>query len=501
MNKRGSGILLHITSLPSQFGIGDLGPDAYRFVDFLAQSGQRYWQVLPLNPTNPGGGNSPYYSSSAFAGNALMISPELLEKEGLLSKSDLKDIPDFEEKQVDYNKVSSFKEKLFSTAFNNFKNNSEKLNNSFSEFCSTHSHWLDDFALFNALKNHFNQEIWTDWQKEIRDREPDALRIFRKKLNRQIELEKFLQFIFFQQWFDLKKYCKEHSIQIIGDVPYYVSLDSADVWENHPIFKLDENKNPTHVAGVPPDYFSKTGQRWGNPVYRWDILKDQKYIWWIERIEHNLQMYHWIRIDHFRGFVGYWEVLATEKTAINGKWVQAPADDFFNTLLQNDPQLPIIAEDLGVITQDVKEIIRKFNFPGMKVLLFAFDESLPRNPYAPHNHIPNCLIYTGTHDNNTIRGWFEEEASEDTKKRLFQYIGHKIKKEEIHWEIIRLALGSVANLAIIPMQDILGLRSDGKMNKPGTANGNWKWRLLPDQITEALIQKLREMTEIYGRVN
>lgn len=499
MNKRGSGILLHITSLPSQFGIGDLGPDAYRLVDFLSQAGQRYWQVLPLNPTNPGGGNSPYYSSSAFAGNALLISPELLEKEGLLSKSDFGDAHDFKDKQADYDKVINFKDKLFSIAFNNFKNNSEKLNSLFSEFCSAHSHWLNDFALFNALKSHFNQKIWTDWPNEIRDREPEALRTFQKKLDRQIEFEKFLQFIFFQQWFSLKKYCEEHSVEIIGDVPYYVSLDSADVWENYPIFKLDANKNPTHVAGVPPDYFSETGQRWGNPVYRWDVLKDQNYTWWIERIEHNLQMYHWIRIDHFRGFVGYWEVLATEKTAINGKWVQAPAEDFFNTLLQKNPKLPIIAEDLGVITDDVKEIIQKFNFPGMKILLFAFDESLPKNPYAPHNHIQNCLIYTGTHDNNTARGWFEEEASDDMRKRLMQYVGREIREDEIHWELIRLALMSVANMAIIPIQDVLGLKSNAKMNRPGTSSGNWKWRLSPGQLTEAVVQKLRAMTEIYGR--
>ena len=499
MMKRGSGILLHITSLPSQFGIGDLGPDAFHFIDLLAKSGQKYWQLLPLTPTNPGTGNSPYLSSSIFAANSLMISPELLLQDGLLSQSDLIDIPNFPENQVDYNNVIVYKDKLFQTAFQNFTNNKDNLKNSFLEYCSTHSKWLDDFALFKSLKEYFNQRTWLDWPKEIRDRKKNSLNLFRKKLHGKIEYEKFLQFIFYHQWHNLKKYSEEYSIEIIGDVPYYVSLDSSDVWVNYSIFKLNENKHPTHLAGVPPDYFSETGQLWGNPVYRWDLLKKQKYKWWIERINHNLEMYHWIRIDHFRGFVGYWEVEATEKTAINGKWIQAPAEDFFNTLLNDNPQLPIIAEDLGVITDDVKEIIQKFNLPGMKILLFAFDENLPKNPYAPHNHIPNCLVYTGTHDNNTIRGWFEEEISSDTKRRLLQYIGREISEDEIHWEIIRLALSSVANTTIIPIQDILGLKSDAKMNKPGTANGNWKWQLTPRQITEAVLQKLRAMTEIYGR--
>jgi 4-alpha-glucanotransferase len=500
MNKRASGILLHITSLPSQHGIGDLGPEAYRFVDFLDRAGQRYWQVLPLNPTNPGAGNSPYNSPSAYAGNSLMISPELLAKEGLLSESDLSNAPNLQKNQVNYEAVIAYKDELFRIAFQHFMNNGSNLEGSFLEFCTHHSRWLDDYALFKSLKNYFHQKIWIDWEEEIRSRHPEALQLFQKKLKEQIEYEKFLQFVFFRQWSDLKKYCEHHSVEIIGDVPYYVSLDSVDVWKNHAIFKLDENRRPTHVAGVPPDYFSETGQLWGNPVYRWDLLKEQGFDWWIERIEHNLAMCHWIRIDHFRGFIGYWEVSATQKTAINGTWVKAPAEDFLNSLLRKNPRLPIIAEDLGVITDDVKEIIQKFNLPGMKILLFAFDDSLPRNPYAPHNHIQNCLIYTGTHDNNTIRGWFDEEASKETKARLFHYLGRKVKKEEIHWEFIRMALSSVADLAIIPVQDVLGLKSDAKMNRPGTANGNWKWRLQPDQITEALIQKLRAMTEIYGRV-
>lgn len=500
MMKRGSGILLHITSLPSKFGIGDLGPDAFRFVDFLAESGQKYWQLLPLNPTNPGGGNSPYYSSSAFAGNPLMISPELLEKDGLLCKSDIKNSPDFPKNQVDFDSVISFKTKLLKTAFKNFRNNNYHLKNTYSEFCSAHSIWLHDFTLFSAIKDHFGQKIWTDWPKEIRECQPEALDLFKEKLAEQIEFGKFLQFIFFQQWSNLKKYCEKISVEIIGDVPYYVSLDSAAVWMNYHIFKLDESRHPTHIAGVPPDYFSKTGQLWGNPVYRWEILKEQKYKWWINRLNHNLAMYHWIRIDHFRGFVGYWEVEATEKTAINGKWVKAPAEDFFNTLLQENPRLPIIAEDLGVITDDVKEIIDRFNFPGMRILQFAFDKNIANNSYAPHNHIPNCLVYTGTHDNNTIKGWFEEEIDAETKKRLSQYIGASVRAKDINWELIRLALMSVANMAIIPIQDILGLNSDAKMNRPGTANGNWRWRLEPRQISKAATRKLRNMTQIYGRI-
>lgn len=498
MIKRGSGILLHITSLPSRFGIGDLGPEAYRFVDFLAKAGQKYWQVLPLNPTDPGAGNSPYYSPSAFAGNPLLISPELLQQEGLLSEGDLKD--DFPPtNQVDFQAVIDLKKRLFHIAFKNFRKNDEHLGNSFSEFCAAEAQWLDDFALFNAAKIHFTHRTWTEWREDVRDRQPAALDSLRQELHDQIEYEKFLQFVFFRQWMNLKNYCEEKSVEVIGDVPYYVSLDSADVWKNHPIFKLDEKRQPTHVAGVPPDYFSETGQLWGNPVYRWEALREQKYAWWIDRLEHNFKMYHWIRIDHFRGFVSYWEVPASEETAINGKWVKAPAEDFFNTVLEKNPRMPIIAEDLGVITDDVREIIRKFDFPGMKILLFAFDESLPRNPYAPHNHVPNCLIYTGTHDNNTTRGWFEEEAPPEMKQRFMRYIGRKITAGEVHWEMIRLALMSVANLAIIPMQDVLGLASEAKMNRPGTADGNWKWRLTPGQISEAAIKKLREMTEIYGR--
>lgn len=500
MNKRGSGILLHITSLPSNFGIGDLGPEAYHFVDFLSQAAQKYWQVLPLNPTNPGAGNSPYNSSSAFAGNPLLISPVLLQREGLLSDADLQNSFDPQQNRVDYEAVTNFKDGLFRIAFENFKNDRQKFENAFSEFCSRHSQWLEDFALFKALKMHFDHKSWMDWDEEIRDRQPQAMNSFSQQLSDKIEYEKFLQFVFFRQWQNLKKYCEDHSVEIIGDVPYYVSLDSADVWTNHGIFKLDENRQPTHIAGVPPDYFSQTGQLWGNPVYRWDVLKEQGYAWWIERIDHNFRMYHRIRIDHFRGFVGYWEVPASEETAINGKWVKAPAEDFFNTILQKNPRLPIIAEDLGVITDDVREIIKKFNFPGMKILLFAFDESLPRNPYAPHNHVENCLIYTGTHDNNTARGWFEEEAADDIKKRFMNYIGREIGAEEIHLELIRIALRSVANMAIIPIQDVLGLGANAKMNRPGTADGNWKWKLTPGQITEPVIHQLRAMTEIYGRV-
>jgi len=313
-------------------------------------------------------------------------------------------------------------------------------------------------------------------------------------------MEKFLQYLFFKQWFSLKNYCNSKNIQIIGDVPIYVSFDSVDVWANPGIFKLDKKKMPTFIAGVPPDYFSKTGQLWENPVYRWDVLKETRYSWWVKRIEHNLRLFDVIRLDHFRGFVAYWEVPANEKTAINGKWIEVPAEDFFSTLLKHFPNLAIIAEDLGFITPDVIEVIDHFRFPGMKLLIFAFGDDFPKSSYLPHNHTKNCVVYTGTHDNNTVKGWWRREASPEDRKRLFKYIGREVEEGNIQWEFIRLAMMSVADMVIIPMQDILGLGEEARMNLPATAEGNWEWRLIPEQLTPSLAKRLSEMTEIYGRV-
>ncbi|HHT9105735.1 MAG TPA: 4-alpha-glucanotransferase [Candidatus Wujingus californicus] len=497
MRRRASGILLHITSLPSPYGIGDLGTDAYRFVDFLVESRQSIWQILPLNPTESALGNSPYYSPSAFASNTILISPDLLYQNGLLDKSNLSPIPPFKNDSTYYQQAIEYKKHIFRFAYERFKG--KNVPYEYEQFCSENSYWLDDYALFVVLKEFYNGKIWGEWLPETRDRRQDALQKFRKQYQEKIELEKFLQYIFYKQWASLKKYCNDKGVQIIGDVPIYVCYDSADVWANPDLFNLDEKKRPAFVAGVPPDYFSKTGQLWGNPVYNWGRLKETGYKWWIQRIRYNLKLYDLIRIDHFRGFIAYWEVQVTEKTAINGHWVDAPAEDFFTTLKRNFTNLPVVAEDLGIITHDVREIMFRLGFPGMKILQFAFGQDLPTNPYILHNHVKNCIVYTGTHDNNTIRGWYEKEISIEDKERLFRYLGREVSVEEIHWVLIRLAMMSVANTVIFPMQDILGLDEKARMNRPSSAEGNWLWRLLPEQITILLIQRLREMTEIYGR--
>jgi len=495
MNKRGSGILLHITSLPSPYGIGDMGSCAYEFADFLSKTKQRFWQILPLNPTDPVYGNSPYHSISAFANNLLLISPELMVNDGFLSKADLEPVPNFPQSRVDYHEVIAYKKRLFHTAYERFKKRGKR---ECEQFYSENDYWLENFALFIALKAHFKGKVWSDWPKEVRDRQPEALQALRKQLYERIEMEKFLQYVFLKQWFLLKEYCNQRNIQIFGDIPIYVDYDSVDVWTTPDMFKLNQLKQPSFVAGVPPDYFSETGQLWGNPVYRWDVLRERRYSWWMQRISHNLKLLNMVRIDHFRGLVAYWEVPASEKNAINGKWVEVPAEDFFSVLLEQFPDSPIIAEDLGIITPDVREKMDRFGFPGMKVLLFAFGDDAT-NPYLLHNHVKNCVLYTGTHDNNTIRGWFKNEATPEVKKKIFRYLGRKVPAQEIHWELIRLAMMSVANMVIFPMQDILGLGEEARMNRPSTIKGNWEWQLLPNQLTPSLAQRLREMTEIYGR--
>lgn len=498
MNRRGSGILLPIISIPSSYGIGDFGPEAYKFADFLTETKQSYWQILPLTPTDPILGNTPYNSFSAFAGNKLLISPDLMLKEGLLEKKDTEPLPSFPKNKIDYPEVIRYKEKIFDKAYEYFKTGG-KNENEYQKFYSENSNWLEDYTLFMATKIHFKGQAWSEWPPEIRDRQPQALKELKEKLHQIIEREKFLQHLFFKQWFMLKNYCNQKDIQIIGDIPIYVHYDSVDVWKNPAIFKLNKEKKPLFVSGVPPDYYSKTGQLWGNPVYRWDILKENDYAWWIQRMEHTLKLYDWVRIDHFRGFAKYWEVPASEKTAIKGRWVQGPGVNFFSALLKHFPNLAIIAEDLGVITEDVKELMHHFNLPGMRVLLFAFGDDLPVNPYAPHNHIKDCIVYTGTHDNNTVRGWYEKEATPEDKKRLSTYLGRKVSSNTVHWELIRLAMMSVANTTIIPMQDILGLGQEARMNQPATTQGNYTWQLSQEQLTTPIKDKLLKMTEIYGR--
>ena len=497
MKIRRSGILLHITSLPSSYGIGDLGPGAFRFADFLAETKQGLWQILPLNPTDSIYSDSPYSATSSFAGNPLLISPEYMVREGLLSEADVESPPSFPKGQVDYGAVKAYKNRLFHLAYERFRMKTGK--DRYERFCSDNSCWLEDFSLFMALKARYYGKSWNKWPPEVRDRQPDALHMVHKQLYNYVEKEKFLQYLFFRQWFSIKEYCYRRGIQIIGDLPLYVAYDSADVWVNPEVFKLDGKKAPSFVSGVPPDLFSKTGQLWGNPVYRWDVLKEKGYDWWIRRLEYSFKYHDLVRIDHFRGLIAYWEVPAGEKTAVNGKWVEVPTEDFFRTLFRKFPSLPIIAEDLGKKTPEVTQIMHQYDIVGMRPLLFAFGDTLSGHSYAPHNIPQNSVVYTATHDLNTVRGWFEKEATPEERERLFRYIGRKVPLTQLHRELIRLAMMTVAHTVIIPMQDILGLGGKARMNRPGTTYGNWKWRFLPGQITPAIARYLLEVTELYGR--
>ncbi len=499
MKTRRSGILLHVTSLPSPFGVGDLGPGAYRFADFLADSGQSLWQVLPLTPTTPACGNSPYSSPSALAGNALLISPERMVQDGLLQPSDLDWSCAWPEERTDYDAAGHCKHCLLDRAFDRFRAHMHR-HAAFLSFCQDNLRWLEDYALYAALKVQFNGAPWTSWPLEIRDRREEATAYWRQHLADRVQREKFVQFVFFQQWHALKAHCNQKSIQIVGDAPIYVSLDSSDVWANREIFRLDEARQPTHVAGVPPDYFSPTGQLWGNPIYNWDALRERHYSWWIMRLGFYMGLFDMIRLDHFRGFVGYWQVPFGEETAVNGEWIQAPAWEFFATLLKRFPFLPIIAEDLGIITPDVREIMSHYGFPGMKVLLFGFGGDVASNPYAPHNLTRHSVLYTGTHDNNTARGWFRQEAGFGERDNLARYLGRAVDECTVAVELVRLALMSVSNIAILPMQDLLGLCEDARMNVPSVAHGNWGWRLRHQQLTPELAAWLSDLVHLYGRV-
>lgn len=501
-DKRASGILLHVTSLDSRFGIGDFGPSAFRFADFLKKAGQSYWQILPLSYTGTQTGYSPYNCISAFAGNPLLISPKFLYRDGLLAKSELKDIPPFGSAKVDYKKVSLYKSKLLDKAVQRFalQKLPVKLGAKYSEFIHENKFWLDDFATFVALKQHFGRRQWSQWPRELRDRKVQALKSVKDKFYYDIERQCIIQYIFYKQYWQLKSYCRKLGIKIIGDIPIYVAYDSADVWANPEYFKLTRAKEPRFISGVPPDYFSRTGQLWGNPVYNWKKLKETNFAWWMERIKHNLCLYDLVRIDHFRGFIAYWQVPAGHKVAVCGRWVKVPKDEFFNTLFKRFPDAPIFAEDLGIISADVREVITRFGFPCMRVLQFGFGPGPDKNPHYPPNHIENCIVYTGTHDNDTTRGWFENEATPEQKKRLFDYLGYKVSVGNVHWEMIHLAFGSVAKLAVIAMQDCLGLGSQTRMNHPAKTRGNWLWRMKQGQINSELVGKLKKMVKIHGRL-
>jgi 4-alpha-glucanotransferase len=502
---RSSGILLHPTSLPGPFGIGDLGPSAYEFVDFLAASEQTIWQVLPLGPT--GYGDSPYQCFSAGAGNTLLISPDKLVETGLLSTEDLKDLPKLSDNRVDYSAVIASKNALLYRAFENFRHNADPSWLSRVEsFYVSEASWLDDYALFRALKAANGSAAWSKWPGEFAHRNPEALAHARETYSYAIEAQKFYQFLFFDQWFKLKDYCKEHHIQTVGDIPIFVAYDSADVWTHPVMFKLDEHGQPTVVAGVPPDYFSATGQFWGNPLYNWEKMQSSGFKWWIERIRLSLRFVDAIRLDHFRGFAACWEIPAGDTTAENGKWVDTPGRELFDALIEELGNLPIIAEDLGVITPDVEALRDDYGFPGMRILQFAFSDDT-KNHDLPHNYIHNTIAYTGTHDNDTTVGWFKSKAGAGStrdqeqidRERAFCLKYLNSNGNEIHWDFIRTVFASVADVALVPMQDLLGLGSEARMNLPASSGGNWSWRFHKEEMTAELAERLKEMSATYGR--
>jgi len=504
---RVSGILLHPTSLPGRFGIGDLGPEAYRFVDFLAATGQGLWQILPLGHTSFG--NSPYMCLSAFGGNPYLISPEKLVDDDLLERSDIESPPDFPVSRVDYGRAIDFKMLLLSKSYDSFKERSnEKYPEDFYKFSEVNAFWLEDYALFAALKGAHNGQVWTSWENGASVRQSDALMSWRTRLADNIEFWKFVQYYFFKQWQSLKDYSHGKGVRIIGDIPIYVAHDSAEVWAHRKQFFLDEYGNPLVVAGVPPDYFSATGQRWGNPVYRWDQMARRGYRWWTDRFRTNFNLVDMVRLDHFRGFQSYWEIAASEPTAVKGKWVKGPGIALFNAVKESLGDVQMIAEDLGVITPEVDNLRDQLGLPGMRIIQMAFGNDPKAQEYRPHNHIVNCAVYTGTHDHNTTVGWFTSEpgtqttqtADEVRKEREYamKYLG--TDGSEINWDFIRLALSSVARIAIFPLQDVLGLGTGSRMNLPGTSQGNWEWRFTQDMLTPAIIEKLGEMTRVYERV-
>ncbi|MEM7556009.1 MAG: 4-alpha-glucanotransferase [Cyanobacteria bacterium P01_A01_bin.84] len=501
---RASGILLHPTSLPSNHGIGDLGESAYEFVDFLENSGQKLWQILPLGPT--GYEHSPYIMNfSTFAGNPLMISLEQLQAEGLLNESEVSPLPTSTEdnpQRVNFDRVIPHKTKILKQAYQRFEQSlAQKSHSQFQQFCQEQAWWLDDYVLFMALLEENGNKPWSSWDKDLATRQPDALKAKSEALKDQILYHKFLQFTFFQQWKKLREYANKKNIQIVGDISIYVCHNSSDVWAKPEIFQLDENTlEPAYIAGVPPDYFSATGQLWGNPVYDWDKLKETNFEWWIQRFRATLLYVDIVRIDHFRGFEAYWRVPASEETAINGEWVLAPGFEFFETLGSSLGSLPVMAEDLGIITPEVEELRDKFEFPGMRILQFAFGGGAD-NPYLTHNYIPNCVVYPGTHDNDTAIGWWQTTGDAE-RKHVARYLGYSSPEEikEINWEFIRMALASVGDLAVLPLQDILGKDGSGRMNDPSVNAGNWRWRYTgSDLLTEELSQRLLDMTQLYRR--
>lgn len=492
IKKRSSGILMHITSLPSPYGIGTFGKEAYKFVDFLIKSNQSYWQILPIGPTSIG--DSPYQSFSTFAGNPYFIDFDILKEEGLLKEEDYKNV-DFGDNplKVDYEKIFNHKMPILRKAFNNSK---DKYKEEIKKFKEKNKNWLEDYALYMAIKGEFNLKSWQEWDEDIKIRKKEALDYYKNKLKEEIEYFIFIQYMFFKQWSKLKNYANRNGIKIIGDIPIYVAEDSVDAWANTNVFLLDKNKIPKVVSGCPPDDFAKTGQLWGNPIYDWDYLEKTNYKWWIERIKGNISLYDVTRIDHFRGFESFWQIPYGEKTAIKGKWVKGPGMKLFNQINKELGQVNIIAEDLGYLTKEVIDFKNETGYPGMKVLEFAFD-SREESDYLPHNYNKNCIVYTGTHDNDTVVGWKSSAPKEDVEFAK-KYLNIKDEKD-FNWEFIRGALSSVANLSIIQIQDYLGLDSKGRMNIPSTLGGNWQWRIDEKVLDDKLAKKIGSMTRLYGR--
>lgn len=486
---RKSGILLHPTSLYGKEGIGTLGDSLYEFINFLSKSKQKLWQIFPLGPT--GYGDSPYQCFSAFAGNPYLIDLETLAKEGYLSFEDINiDFGDDVEK-INYGLIYERKLPILKKAYINFKEDDD-----FIKFEKDNSYWLEDFSQFSAFKEYFGGISWLEWPKEYKNRDSKALETLNSKLENEIKYFKFLQYIFFKQWKNVKAYANSKGIEIIGDIPIFVSMDSADAWSNNEIFQFDKDRNPVKVAGVPPDYFSATGQLWGNPLFDWDKLKETGYKWWIDRVKANLSLYDIIRIDHFRGFESYWSINYGEETAINGKWEKGPGMDLFNAIRESLGDLNIIAEDLGTLTDDVVKLKNDTGFPGMRILQFAFSQD-PENEYLPHNYDNNTVVYTGTHDNDTTNSWFSN-LNDIEKQEVREYI-NVYDDNGIVYGLIRAALSSVADIAIIPMQDYLNLGGFARINTPGLAAGNWQWRLKNDGLSDELAKTISHLTEIYGR--
>jgi 4-alpha-glucanotransferase len=493
---RSCGILLHPTSLPGQFGSGDLGAPAYHFIDWLVAAGQSIWQMLPLGPA--GLANSPYMSHSAFAGSPLLIDLQEFVFHGWLTQEDLCITQGLSSYRVDYPEVTAFRMKILTKASRQFfKHGSTEDLAQYALYCEAEKLWLEDYSLFQALNYKYSEQEWSSWDATLAQREPKAIEKASEELYDDIAFHKFTQWCFARQWNLLKKYANDRNVILIGDIPIFVAYHSADVWAHPNEFYLDKDGMPTVVAGVPPDYFSKTGQRWGNPLYRWDIIKETKYRWWIERFRKTFALFDVVRIDHFRGFESYWEIPEDEETAVNGRWVKGPGEGFFKYLQRKLGTLPIIAEDLGIITTEVRVLCEKLGFPGMKVLQFAFNDG-PENAFLPHRYGPNCVVYTGTHDNDTTRGWYEKTSNHE---RDFVRRYCKTDGKEIQWDFIKVALESVADIAIIPFQDVIGLGSEGRMNIPGTIEGNWEWRFTWDQVGANSASRLYELSALYGRCN